>query len=123
MRKILLFAALLIPFAFAGFQNTYVKASHLLEAENNRISEKEAKEIALKKVNGEVVKVTLEKDDGREYYEVIVKSSDIHYEVEIDANTGQVVEVEKEGSRNGNHEDDHDDDDGHEDDDDDHLDD
>ncbi|GHH96707.1 PepSY domain-containing protein [Neobacillus kokaensis] len=111
MKKLILLAALLISFGFS-FQTTYAKDGHSLEAVNNRISEKEAEEIALKKVKGEVVKVKLEMDDGREYYEVIIKGSDANYEVEIDAKTGQVVEVEKEGSRDGKHDNgDNDDDD------------
>lgn len=123
MKKLILLGVLLFSVIFGGFfQNTYAQAGHLLGTENNRISEKEAEEIALNKVKGEVVKVKLETDDSREYYEVIIKGADAIYEVEVDAKTGQVVEVEKEGSRDGKNDDDHhDDDDDH--DDDDHLDD
>lgn len=110
MKRLILLAALMIPLGFS-FQTTYANAGQTVEAENNRISEKEAEEIALKKVKGEVVKVKLEMDDGREYYEVIIKGSDANYEVEIDAKTGQVLEVEKEGSRDDGNHDGHDDDD------------
>ncbi|MBL4952812.1 PepSY domain-containing protein [Neobacillus sp. YIM B02564] len=121
MKRIILLTVLLLPVSFGGFFHaTYADTGHLEKAENKRITEKQAEEIALKKVKGEVVRVKLETDDGREYYEVIIQSSGTVYEVEVDAKTGQVVEVEKEGSHDGHH-DDHDDDDGH--DDDDHMDD
>lgn len=108
MKKLIMLLTLLIPISFTAFG--HVNASHLLDAKANRITEKEAGEIALKKVKGEIIHVKLEVDDGREHYEVKIKSAGTFYEVEIDAKTGQVLEVEKEGSHRG-------DDDGHGDDD------
>ncbi|EKN66695.1 Propeptide PepSY amd peptidase M4 [Neobacillus bataviensis LMG 21833] len=111
MKKLILLLTLVIPLGFGVyFQGGHAKAAHLLLTQNTPISEKQAKEIALGKVKGEVVKVKLEEDDGRQYYEVIIKKSGSIYEVEIDAKTGKVVEVEHEGSRDG-HGDNHDDDD------------
>ena len=119
MKKLILLLALVIPLGYgAYFQGGLVNAA----PKNTPISEKQAKEIALGKVKGEVVRVKLEEDDGRQYYEVIIKKSGSMYEVEIDAKTGKVVEVEHEGSRDDDgHDDDghgddghgHDDDDGH----------
>ncbi|MDR6997607.1 PepSY domain-containing protein [Neobacillus niacini] len=124
MKKIVLLLVLLFPISFSSyFQLTHAKGMGDLQAENKVISEKEAGDIALTKVKGEIVKVVLEKDDGRSVYEVKIKSAGIFYEVEIDAKTGKVLEVEKEGSSNGDddrHGDDdheHGDDDGHGDDD------
>ncbi|MFK9092138.1 PepSY domain-containing protein [Bacillus salipaludis] len=107
MKKLILLLALVIPLGYgAYFQGGLAKAA----PKNTPISEKQAKEIALGKVKGEVVKVKLEEDDGRQYYEVIIKKSGSMYEVEIDAKTGKVVEVEHEGSRDDDgHDDDHDD--------------
>lgn len=64
-----------------------------------KISKKDAEDIALKEVKdkGEVVRTELESDDGMLQYDVTVKTSDAVYEVEIDAKTGKVLEVEKEG--------------------------
>ncbi|MFZ7943419.1 MULTISPECIES: PepSY domain-containing protein [Bacillaceae] len=109
MKKLILLLALVIPLGYgAYFQGGLAKAA----PKQTHISEKQAKEIALGKVKGEVVMVKLEEDDGRQYYEVIIKKSGSMYEVEIDAKTGQVIEVEQEGSRNGDDHDDHDDDHG-----------
>lgn len=108
MKKLIFLLTLVIPLGFgAYFQGGHAKAVH---KENLPVTEKQAKEIALTKVKGEVLFVNLEEDDGRQYYEVIIKSSGGMYEVEIDAKTGQVLEVDQEGlddDRDGD--DDHDD--------------
>lgn len=57
------------------------------------ISKAKAQDIALKQMNGKVVKVEYDQDDG-EYSIEIVKDS-IEYEVSIDAQNGKVLEVEK----------------------------
>ena len=72
------------------------------------ISMEKAKEIALKRVKGEIISAHLEKDDGMIYYEMIIQTKNGRYEVEIDKATGKVLEVEKE---NDNREDENDDDD------------
>lgn len=66
--------------------------------EKTSISEKQAKDIALQKIKGKVLAVEREKEDGKIYYEVkILTSEKVLFEVEIDARTGKIVEVEKEG--------------------------
>ncbi|RKD21142.1 hypothetical protein BEP19_15270 [Ammoniphilus oxalaticus] len=61
------------------------------------ISKEEAKEIAQKQVKGRVLYVDLDRDDGVLKYEVIILTDkDQVYEVEINANTGQVIKVEQE---------------------------
>lgn len=71
------------------------------------ISMEKAKHIALKQVKGKIIAAKIEKDDGITKYEIIVKTKEGRYEVEIDKATGKVLEVEKEGFRsdNGKHED------------------
>lgn len=60
-----------------------------------RITIEEAMNIALQQVPGEVVKVERETKAGRSIYEVdIVTSQGVKYEVKIDINTGEVIEVE-----------------------------
>ncbi|MGG1399712.1 PepSY domain-containing protein [Bacillus salipaludis] len=119
MKKIVLLLVLLFPISFGSFQFAHAKVMGELQAENKVISEKEAGDIALTKVKGEIVKVVLEEDDGRSVYEVKIKSAGIFYEVEIDAKTGKVLEVEKEGASNGDDDRHHGDDDhGHDHDDD-----
>jgi uncharacterized membrane protein YkoI len=62
----------------------------------NQITEAQAKEIALKQVQGTIVKVELETEDGVLLYEIDVKAPDQLYEVKIDAKSGKVLKVEKE---------------------------
>jgi hypothetical protein len=119
MKKLMLLLSLFLPISLGGYFHVGHAAAHPMQPNTHRITESEAKDIAVKKVKGEVVGVILENDDGKAVYEVIVKSAGTVYEVEIDANTGKVLEVEKEGGHGGDDRrgngDDHDD--GHEDDD------
>ncbi|MEL7525452.1 MAG: PepSY domain-containing protein [Pseudomonadota bacterium] len=63
-------------------------------------------EIALKEVPGTVQESELEKEDGKQVYEIEILTADgQEMEVEIDAATGAVLEIEADG-------DDDDDDDG-----------
>lgn len=61
------------------------------------ISIDQAKSIALQQVPGRIVHIDLDRDDGILKYEIIVitKQNEV-YEVEINANTGKVIKVEKE---------------------------
>lgn len=60
-----------------------------------QITIEEAIRIARQQVPGEVVKVELERKGPRLIYEVdIVTSQGVKYEVEMDARTGEVLEVE-----------------------------
>ena len=63
---------------------------------NGIISEMEAKEIALKEVNGRVVEVEAERENGRLFYEVKIEKGNNTYEVKIDAETGKVLEAGQE---------------------------
>ena len=55
-----------------------------------------AAKLALAKVAGTIVESELEKEDGRLVWEVDIKSEDgKRFEVEIDALTGEVIEVEE----------------------------
>ena len=66
-------------------------------AENGFIGEERAIQIALEKFSltekeARVEKVKLERDDGRYIYEVELRVRSIEYEVEIDAETGKILE-------------------------------
>lgn len=70
------------------------QSPHLKQA---AITKEQAKEIALKQVKGRVLHVDLDTDNGILKYEVIIMTDQNEvYEVEINANTGQVIKVEKE---------------------------
>ncbi|KHD84639.1 hypothetical protein NG54_14305 [Heyndrickxia ginsengihumi] len=66
-----------------------------MQTKHHHISEKQAREIALKRVKGKVIHVELEKDNGNTYYEVKMKASNNIYKLEIDTKTGKIVEIEK----------------------------
>lgn len=62
----------------------------------SRISIDDAMAIALERVPGEVVKVELETENGLLVYEVdIINMQGIKYEVEIDAQTGEVIKIKR----------------------------
>ncbi len=119
MKKLIMLVIFFISIGSSAYFHVGHANAGQVEAGNTRISKKEAEAIALKKVKGQVVNIKLENDDGKEKYEVIIKSAGAVYEVEIDAKTGQVLEVEKEGSSRDGHDGD-DDHEGHDDDHDDH---
>ena len=60
----------------------------------NIISQADAIAIAEKAVNGKVVEIEKDKDDGLIKYEVELKTDRGEAEVEIDASTGKVLDVE-----------------------------
>jgi uncharacterized membrane protein YkoI len=103
MRKVLLFVSTIVLFS-VGFVPVaeLAHASQLVsgaEMMNGRIPEEKAKGIALNAVKGQskaILHVHLETDDGHQYYEILVKADNMSYEVEIDAQTGNVLEIEKE---------------------------
>jgi uncharacterized membrane protein YkoI len=69
--------------------------AQLVMAASVELTEDEAKAIAEEETGGIAQSVTLEKEGGKQVYEVQVKTDQGHAEVEIDANTGEVLEVEK----------------------------
>lgn len=71
-----------------------------------KISLAKAIEIATKRVPGKATDVELEFEDGRAVLEVEVFADGKVFEVEIDAETGQVLEVEEEDDDEGEDDDD-----------------
>jgi uncharacterized membrane protein YkoI len=62
------------------------------------LTEEQAIEIALMEVSGEVQEVELEREDGRMVYEISIQADDdTEMEVEVAADTGDVLEIEAEG--------------------------
>ena len=65
--------------------------------EQRTISKDEAKSIALKQIKGRVIYVDLDTDNGITKYEVIILTDQNKvYEVEINANSGEVIKIEQE---------------------------
>ncbi|MEE0965981.1 MAG: PepSY domain-containing protein [Bacilli bacterium] len=58
----------------------------------NQVTLAEAKKVALNKVNGTVTKTTEDKDD----YTIFVKKDNYIYEIEVDKNTGNIDDMDKE---------------------------
>lgn len=72
----------------------FIGASDVI-AQNRRISRARANQIALQRVKGTVIGTRLETDDGRQKYEVTIRNRRGLYEVEINARTGAVIDVER----------------------------
>ncbi len=98
MKKFFVVAALFVSFHFIGMAPANAQDVGPLEG----ITLEKAKQIALKQVKGKIIRTRVEKDDGKQKYEIIIQAKDGKYEVEIDKATGKVLEVEKEGSHKGN---------------------
>lgn len=60
------------------------------------ISQADASKIAIKATgNGTVISIYLDEDDGREYYKIKVRAlNGLIYEIEVDAKTGNVIEID-----------------------------
>jgi uncharacterized membrane protein YkoI len=58
------------------------------------ISEENAKEIALERFGGRVIDFKSEREHGKIIYEVGIRREGEHIEVEINAQTGEIIEVE-----------------------------
>lgn len=59
------------------------------------ITIEEAKKIALEKSPDATIKeIQLDRDDGRYYYEIEMKSSKYEIDLEIDAHTGKIIEID-----------------------------
>lgn len=72
-------------------------SAHSLSTEAS-LSEAQAIEIALAAVPGTVEETELERDDGQLIYEIEILSADgTEMEVEISAETGEILEIEQEG--------------------------
>lgn len=62
----------------------------------SRISIDDAMSIALERIPGEVVKVELDTSNGLLVYEVdIINMQGVKYEIEIDAQTGEIIKLKR----------------------------
>jgi uncharacterized membrane protein YkoI len=97
------FVTMLVLFCFFSFQITKSTAAKDPTVE---ITMEKAKQIALGQVKGKIVSAKIETEDGMTKFEIIIQAQNGRYEIEIDKTTGKVLEVEKEGSSDGRHDDD-----------------
>ncbi len=77
-----------------GYKNNHKKAANTNSIREDIISVKEAEEIAQKEFSGTVTEIELEKDDGRYVYEVELKEGMQEAEIEMDAVTGKILEID-----------------------------
>ncbi|MEK4426107.1 PepSY domain-containing protein [Solibacillus sp. FSL K6-1523] len=75
------------------------------------ISEQKAIQIAQAKAPGTVVKVELDNDDDKLYYDIEIRNGKTEYEFEIDAKTGAIIDFEKDIDDDYDWDDNNDDDD------------
>ena len=79
-----------------------------VQSTDNLITEKDAIAIANKGINGKVVSIELDSDDGRYEYEIELLTKEGEYEITIDAATGKILEKDFD-SKDDNDDDDDDD--------------
>ena len=66
-----------------------------LRSINRKVSEEEAKAIALETIgSGTVIEVEAERENGRLIYGITIRTQGDTVEVEVDAQTGEVLEIE-----------------------------
>ena len=95
MKKYISYAIFLIMFS-SSLSLSAESAQHKLP----KLTVTQAQEIALKVVAGEVQNHKLEYEAGRAVYAIVIKTSkNESKEVEIDGNTGKVIEIEKDDGR------------------------
>lgn len=62
----------------------------------SRISIDDAMDIAVQQIPGEIVKIELDRDNGRLVYEVdVINMQGVKYEIEIDAQTARVIKLKR----------------------------
>lgn len=94
MRKDSICAIFLIAFSLNSF------SAECNQQEPPKLTLQEAQKIALKAVAGEIQHHKLEYEFGRAIYAFVIKiSRNESKEVEIDGNTGKVIEIEKDDGR------------------------
>lgn len=95
MNKKLITGGVLAGLALATGTAGVVAAQSAAEAP--ALSEAQAIELALAEVPGEVLETELEREDGMQVYEIEILGADgVEMEVEINAATGEILEVEAE---------------------------
>ncbi|MFC4403078.1 PepSY domain-containing protein [Gracilibacillus xinjiangensis] len=59
------------------------------------LSEQEAEDKVKSQFSGEIVEIELEENDNRRVYEVEIKGTESHYELELHAETGEILKLEE----------------------------
>lgn len=93
-KKLLAIPALLVAI---GGGAAFAQSDLFVKAENNpSISASEAKKIALKQLDGEIIGFEYDGDDRTPHYEIDIVNGNEKIEVEINAGTGNAVVTERE---------------------------
>lgn len=74
--------------------NTQVQAANTTGEKQSRLSEEEVATIAKEVLDGTVDDIKLEWEDGRLVYEVELKFTGEHYDFDIDAHTGEIINID-----------------------------
>ncbi len=75
--------------------NQFNRINGFYNRQQPMISIQDSIQIALDHVSGQVIKTELETEHGRLIYEVkVLTPQDVVYQVEVDANTGNVLDIE-----------------------------
>ncbi|WP_026676294.1 PepSY domain-containing protein [Fictibacillus gelatini] len=74
---------------------------------NVKISKEQARQMVADQLKGKVTKQELDHDDGKVVYDMDVIAHNNRYDVDLDANTGKMINVEKDEEHNGDDHEDH----------------
>ena len=70
------------------------EAKPVIKKEKIKITEQEARDIAVAEIGGRVIEVELEREFGRDVYEVEIETYGVEADVFVDLETGEVVGIE-----------------------------
>ncbi|WP_455662014.1 PepSY domain-containing protein [Pradoshia sp.] len=103
MKKKLIIGLTISAAVFGGFaiaQSMTPGSAASQEAKSTKfITEQEAKDIALKEVNGTIIEADYDGDEKRPHYEFEIQSNQEEVDVEVDAETGKVTITDREAIR------------------------
>lgn len=80
--------------AILGFGVYQSSASEAIE-HDPKLSHDEVKEIIEIEYPGNITEFELDTEDGRVIYEIEIKDEDVKYDLDVDANTGEVIKVDE----------------------------
>lgn len=79
-----------------NYYNPYDQGNNQPFNRYSRISIEDAISIAMEQIPGEIVKIELDTENGTLVYEVdIITAQGIKYEMDIDAQTGRIINIER----------------------------
>lgn len=97
MRKWMLAVSILTMGAMVGCSSTTTEPTPDPVVQNEMLTEEQAKEIVTNEIGtGQIVKVTKDLEDAVPNYDFTILKDNMEYDIEVDAYTGEIRELEQE---------------------------